>query len=143
MPRIKSTPIPLHVRMDAERRLKWQATRAAFQTTPNLANRDHRALATIVAGAQQLAVDLKAADTPEGFQAIAERAKGELWEVANRCVFKDPLGVLFLTDIANYCTLASSILAKQVVEDADQDPEWRFWQYQAHECTRAFQRAMF
>lgn len=143
MPRVKSTPIPLHVRMDAERRLKWQATRAAFQTTPNLANRDHRALATIVAGAQQLAADLKAADTPEEFQAIAERAKGELWEVANRCVFKDPLAILFLTDIANYCHDASSILAKQVVEDVEDDQGWHFWRDQAHECIIAFQRAMF
>lgn len=142
MPRIKSTPVPLHVRMDAERRLKWQAIRAAFQSRPNPALRDHRALATIVAGMQQLATDLEAASTPEAFEAIAARAQGELWEMANRCVFKDPLAILFLTDIASYCNLASSILAKQVLED-ELNHDWCFWRDQAHECARTFQRAMF
>lgn len=142
MPRIKSTPIHLRVRMDAERRLKWQVIRAAFQAHPNLALRDHRALAAIVSGVRQLAAELEAASTPEAFEAIAARAQGELWEVANRCVFKDPLAILFLTDIASYCNLASSILVKQVVED-ESNQDWCFWRDQAHECARTFQRAMF
>ena len=142
MPRIKSTPIHLRVRMDAERRLKWQAIRAAFQSHPNPALRDHRALAAIINGVQQLVADLEAASTPEAFEAIAARAKGELWEVANRCVFKDPLAILFLTDIASYCNLASSILVKQIVEEQS-NQAWCFWRDQAHECARTFQRAMF
>lgn len=142
MPRIKSTPVHLSIRSEVERRTKWQAIRSAFQARPNPANRDHRALAAMINGLWQLTADLEAADSPEAFQAIAARAQGELWEMANRCVFKDPLAILFLTDIANYCNLSSSTLVKQVVED-ELDHGWCFWRNQAHECALAFQRAMF
>ena len=142
MPRIKSTPIPLYVRQDIERRKKWRILRASFQRHPNLVLREHRALATVVTGLRQLAIDIEAASTPEAFEEIATRAKGELWEVAIRCVFKDPLAVLFLRDIDNYCQIASSILAKQVVDD-ELDEDWCFWRDQAYECALTFQKAMF
>ena len=149
MPRIKSTPMHLSVRMAqrsaelaekaSKRRIKWQTIRSAFQVRPIPMNRNHQALTFVVNGIQKLVTDIEVANTPEAFNAIAKRAEGTLWEVANRCLFKDPMAILFLTDIASYSKIASSLLVKQVVMDED----WCFWRDQAKECALAFQRAMF